>query len=189
MNYRQLAAGLEIVSPTMSASATPILPERFAEAIVGLPLAELHFKAAEIRNSISHLESSNGQLQPFAEEGDSICTDAIRENNQTIKRMEERILLLRRETERRGYQWGEDIDLRVSDVQARTNGNKESETEIENTEHNLYFASSDASTDHHPRSANGPRGDPGGDEQLASTARDRMDNDEDENNDQDGVHL
>ncbi|KAL9099241.1 MAG: hypothetical protein Q9163_005232 [Psora crenata] len=95
---------------TMSAAATPIPPHRFAEAIADLPLANLHDKAAEIRNSISHLEHSNEQLQQFADQGDTDCTDAIAENRVVIQRMEERISLLKEEVERRGYRWGEDED-------------------------------------------------------------------------------
>lgn len=89
----------------MSATATPISPERFALAIVDLPLANLHFKASELRNSIAHLRSSNQQLQSFADEGDQDCQDAIRENLEVIARNEERIDLLRREVERRGFGW------------------------------------------------------------------------------------
>ena len=112
----------------MSALATPIQPERFAEAILDLPLSNLHFKAAELRNSISHLVSSNSQLQSFAGEGDKDCVDAIRENEETMMRMEERILLLRREVERRGFQWGEDVD---TDIRARVNGNKDGDVDAE----------------------------------------------------------
>ena len=92
----------------MSSGATPITPERFAEAIKELPLANLHFKAAEIRNSIAHLVSSNQQLQPLVDEGDPDCIDAIQENLVVIQRMEERILLLKGEVEGRGFRWGEE---------------------------------------------------------------------------------
>ncbi len=93
----------------MSSSASPITPQRFAKAILDLPLPTLHIKAAEIRNSISHLESSNFQLQKFADEGDRDCENAIKENDDTMLRMEERILMLRREVERRGFRWGGDV--------------------------------------------------------------------------------
>lgn len=92
----------------MSSTATPIPPERFAEAIKELPLANLHLKAAEIGNSIAHLVSSNQQLQPFADEGDSDCADAVQENLMVIQRMEERIHLLKAEVEVRGFKWAED---------------------------------------------------------------------------------
>ena len=92
----------------MSSGATLITPERFAEAIKELPLANLHVKAAEIRNSIAHLVSSNQQLQPFVNEGDPDCIDAIQENLVVLQRMEERILLLKGEVEGRGFRWGEE---------------------------------------------------------------------------------
>lgn len=92
----------------MSSTATPIPPQRFVEAIKELPLQTCHFKAAEIRNSITHLVSSNHQLQLFADEGDSDCAEAIQENLVVIQRMEERISLLKGEVEGRGSKWGED---------------------------------------------------------------------------------
>lgn len=54
----------------MSHDAQPINPELFARALEDLPVDSLHAKAAEIRNSIAHLKSSNEQMLPFAEEGD-----------------------------------------------------------------------------------------------------------------------
>ncbi|MCJ1273608.1 hypothetical protein MMC21_001401 [Puttea exsequens] len=92
----------------MSANSTPIPPQRFAEAIKELPHPNLHFKAAEIRNSISHLEFSNQQLQGFANGGDRDCAEAIQENVVVIQRMEERLRLLKAEVEGRGFRWGED---------------------------------------------------------------------------------
>lgn len=91
----------------MSATSNPIPPERFALAIHDLPLSSLHAKAAEIRNSISHLVYSNQQLQPFADDGDTDCADAIKENEEVMRRMEERIELLRAEVEGRGMRWAE----------------------------------------------------------------------------------
>ena len=91
----------------MSAFGTPIAPHRFAEAIAELPLANLYLKAAEIRNSISHLHSSNKQLRLFADEGDRDCADAIQENREVIRRMKERVDLLRSEIGRRGFVWEE----------------------------------------------------------------------------------
>ncbi|MCJ1226024.1 hypothetical protein MMC12_002673 [Toensbergia leucococca] len=90
----------------MSSTATPIDPRRFAEAITALPLSNLHFKATEIWNSISHLRSSNEQLKEFADEGDLDCTETVRENLGVIERMDERIELLKMEVERRGFMWG-----------------------------------------------------------------------------------
>ncbi|KFH40628.1 hypothetical protein ACRE_086700 [Hapsidospora chrysogenum ATCC 11550] len=106
-----------------SADTTPISPARFAAAIKDLPLDTLHLKVLEIRNSIAHLQYSNDQLKPFAEgtstslsnsdsapptEGpDQDCIDAIRENEQVIDRMAERIALIRAEVEDRGVSWTE----------------------------------------------------------------------------------
>lgn len=89
----------------MSSTSTPISSDRFAEAIRALPLSNLHLKAAELHNSIVHLESSNRQLKPSADDGDPLCSDAIQENSEVIRRMRERILLLRQEVEQRGFQW------------------------------------------------------------------------------------
>ena len=105
----------------MSTVAAPISPQRFAEAIQDLPVGNLHLKAAEIRNSILHLRSSNNQLQNFADEGDCDCLEAIQENRMVMQRMEERISLLRSEVERRGLLWGEeDLD---EEVDGESNGN------------------------------------------------------------------
>ena len=92
----------------MSATATPIPPARFAAALRDLPLSSLHAKAAELRNSITHLLSSNEELKPFAEAGDKDCAEAIMENEEVIRRMEERISLLRMEVEGRGMKWVEE---------------------------------------------------------------------------------
>jgi len=99
----------------MSSDALPISPARFALAIQDLPLSTLHLKAAEIRNSIAHLDYSNEELKPFAEgrnEGgngqvDLDCVEAIKENEGVIERMVERMGLLRSEVERRGQVWVE----------------------------------------------------------------------------------
>ena len=95
----------------MSNEVTPIPPARFAAALKDLPLSTLHLKAAELRNSIAHLDYSNEQLKPFADgtEGgngpDQDCADAIKENEVVIQRMLERISLLREEVEGRGSSW------------------------------------------------------------------------------------
>ncbi|TVY16277.1 hypothetical protein LARI1_G003721, partial [Lachnellula arida] len=87
--------------------APPISPSRFASALKDLPLSTLHLKAAELRNSIAHLDYSNEQLKPFAESEppDQDCVDAIRENEVVIARMTDRIRLLRVEVEGRGSSW------------------------------------------------------------------------------------
>lgn len=92
---------------SMSSNAAPISAEAFALAIHDLNVALLYSKAAEIRNSIFHLQTSNGHLIPYANEGDHDCAEAIRENEATIERMNERIALLKAEVERRGMMWHE----------------------------------------------------------------------------------
>jgi hypothetical protein len=89
----------------MAAVGHSITSEAFALAIKDLPLENIYTKAAELQNSITHLLTSNVQMQPFAEEGDVVCRDAIRENDEVIKRMEERIGLCRSEVESRGQVW------------------------------------------------------------------------------------
>lgn len=97
----------------MSNEAAPISPARFAAALKDLPLSTLHLKAAEIRNSIAHLDYSNEQLKPFADGTDPSangrldqdCIDAIKENEIVITRMQERIALLKGEVEGRGSSW------------------------------------------------------------------------------------
>lgn len=116
----------------MSSSSTPIHPHRFAEAIKDLPLSNLHLKAAEIRNSIEHLHSSNQQLQSFAAQGDHDCTEAIRENVEVMERMEERLIMLKVEVERRGYSWSDEEPRSVNgavngDMTVDVNGNEEAE--------------------------------------------------------------
>ena len=115
----------------MSSSSTPIHPHRFTEAIQDLPLSSLHLKAAELRNSIEHLHSSNQQLQSFTAQGDHDCAEAIRENVEVMERMEERIILLKVEVERRGYSWSEEprnVNGAVSgDMTLDVNGNEEAE--------------------------------------------------------------
>lgn len=59
----------------MSAVALPISPTAFAEALKDLPMSTLHLKAAELRNSIAHLDYSNEQLKPFAEGKAPECVD------------------------------------------------------------------------------------------------------------------
>ncbi|CEJ90560.1 hypothetical protein VHEMI06336 [[Torrubiella] hemipterigena] len=108
----------------MSADTTPITPARFAVALKDLSIGMLHVKVLEIRNSIAHLQYSNAELKPFAEglatampenennpttDGtpDQDCIDAIKENEQVIDRMMERIAIIRVEVEERGASWEE----------------------------------------------------------------------------------
>jgi hypothetical protein len=96
----------------MSSDALPISPAAFAAALEALPLSALHLKAAELRNSLAHLEYSNAQLEPFAhppqgQEPDSVCAEAIEENVIVMAHMRERLGLLQQEAEKRGLGWGE----------------------------------------------------------------------------------
>lgn len=94
----------------MSHPNEPISPARFASALKDLSLPSLHLKVLELRNSLAHLDYSNEQLRPFAYSPDSPdqdCLDAIRENEQVIERMQERIRLVRVEVEGRGFSWTE----------------------------------------------------------------------------------
>jgi hypothetical protein len=97
------------VTSNMSATATPIPPSQFALAIKDLPLPNLHFKAAEIRNQIAHLVLSNDQLKEFADDED--CKEAIAENEVVMDRMRERLDLLKAEVEGRGNLWIEDGEM------------------------------------------------------------------------------
>jgi hypothetical protein len=157
----------------MSSLSTPITSRQFAEAVHSLPLANLHFKAAEIRNSIAHLESSNQQLQPIADNGDLDCREAIEENAVVMKRMEERVLLLKNEVEGRGFKWGED---EPGQLNIQTNGHEEA-----------GFTRPTTLTAPATEQGTGPSGGSLGDEELARRLRERME--EDEGVDADGVHL
>lgn len=122
----------------MSADSLPITPAAFAEAIKELTLPSLHAKAAELRNSIYHLRRSNVQLQPFADEGDRDCAEAIRENEEVMARMEDRIELLKLEVEvNRGMLWVDDAkadDATKEQVNggAQHNGEQRSEGSAQN---------------------------------------------------------
>ncbi|PSS20063.1 hypothetical protein M430DRAFT_65812 [Amorphotheca resinae ATCC 22711] len=110
----------------MSSEAAPISPARFAAALRDLPISSLHLKAAELRNSIAHLDYSNEQLKPFAEGTapeqtgpDPDCVEAIKENEVVIQRMLERIELLKAEVESRGAVW---LDLSDPDAARQLEG-------------------------------------------------------------------
>ena len=158
----------------MSSSSRPIPAHRFAEAIKDLPLANLHFKAAEIRNSIAHLESSNQQLQSFADDGDADCKEAVEENVEVIHRMEGRIELLKQEVEGRGFRWGEDEQTTASAIINGHGANDAGERRISP----LAAATEQRST---------LNGGSLSDEELAERLREQME--EAEDIDDDGVHL
>ncbi|KAI9709003.1 MAG: hypothetical protein M1812_007816 [Candelaria pacifica] len=165
----------------MSSSSTPIPTPAFTQAIRSLPLPNLHLKAAELRNSIAHLQYSNIELKRWAENGDEDCAEAIRENEVTIRRMEERIGFLRREVEIRGFVWGESegegkggdegVGNGIGDgeeVVVRRENRREGERNVE--EGNL-----------------GRRGGSLSDEELARRLREQMEEADDE--DGSGIHL
>lgn len=96
----------------MSAQARPISPTRFASALKDLPLSNLYGKVAELRNQLAHLDYSNQEMQAFAQgtapgltEPDKDCVAAIEENEAVIRRIVERLALLRAEVEGRGSAW------------------------------------------------------------------------------------
>lgn len=154
----------------MSASAVPISQDRFAETIADLPIGNLHAKAAELRNSIAHLVHSNEQLQPFADDGDRDCADAIKENHEVMARMIVRIDLLRREVENRGLPWGEDEPAFV-------NGKSGGQTVQDSTPMEIEVSISQENHPNHPFRT---------DAELAQRLREQMDEDM---QDDDGVHL
>lgn len=106
----------------MSVDASPITPARFAEALKDLPIGSLHEKGAELRNSIGHLKTSNEQIreyllaQPADAPADADCVEAIQENVQVIKRMEERISLVKAEVEERGLPWPSEEEAQNMDL-------------------------------------------------------------------------
>ncbi|KAE8379434.1 hypothetical protein BDV26DRAFT_291303 [Aspergillus bertholletiae] len=95
----------------MSAESLPITPSAFAEAIKELPLSSVYAKASELSNSITHLRRSNQELRAFVNE--SCDTEAekeelekyIAENEEVMRSMHERNLLLKSEIEDRGQPW------------------------------------------------------------------------------------
>ncbi|KAJ4354585.1 uncharacterized protein N0V89_006322 [Didymosphaeria variabile] len=114
----------------MSADATPITAARFAAALESLSVSSLHAKAAEIRNSINHLEKSNAELEEFVrQEEDKDLYEAILENREVIKRMEERIDLLKKEvTEVRCLPWEPEEGAKASEVGERPSNGEGSAT-------------------------------------------------------------
>lgn len=174
----------------MSSTAVPISPERFAEALTSLPLANIYSKAAEIRNSIAHLERSNQELQRYMAEvsqEDVDCAEAVSENNAVIERMKGRIELLKQEVEQRGSRWHESDggvldDGKAEDAIAATNGSSG------------HMAAEEASTGPRTNARSGRTSGNGTsmgggltDEELERQLLQRMDVDEEEG--QNGLHL
>lgn len=111
----------------MSSSSLPISSARFAAALTDLPISNLHAKISELQNSITHLEKSNAELKTYAAEGDKDCYEAMMENLDVIKRMEERVELVKREiVEVRG------LPLSSEEVEKKENGvSREGEAQTE----------------------------------------------------------
>ncbi|KFX99223.1 hypothetical protein O988_03984 [Pseudogymnoascus sp. VKM F-3808] len=138
----------------MSSDALPIGTAAFSAALEALPLSTLHLKAAELRNSLAHLEYSNAQLEPFAhppagQEPDAVCVEAIAENTIVMERMRERLALLRQEAEKRGVGWGEFVGEDGIDVGGETGGSGDGQM-AEQTEPN---ARPDSDSTEHPSDA------------------------------------
>lgn len=203
----------------MSHQSASISPQRFAEALKDLSISTLHLKAAEIRNSIAHLDYSNEQLKPFADgtattqdggEGrpDQDCIDAIKENEVVIARMEERISLLKSEVESRGASWtefstAEEIAAAATNVNGEAssdpvlNGNRD--TEMSNGEEHEAWRDGTFQTGRivgREVQMDGGRADglSGGggrldDEALRRAIEDRMREDDDGDDRNDGMHL
>ncbi|KAK7959696.1 uncharacterized protein PG986_004550 [Apiospora aurea] len=96
----------------MSAQARPPTAAEFASALTELPASSLALKVLEMRNQIAHLDYSNSEMKPFADgadgaDPDQICIDGIRENEEIIGKVQQRIELVRHEVERRGLSWPE----------------------------------------------------------------------------------
>ncbi|KAF2735252.1 hypothetical protein EJ04DRAFT_465276, partial [Polyplosphaeria fusca] len=87
----------------MSAESLPITSPRFAAALSTLPPSSLHAKLSELSNSIAHLHRSNAELEAYIQEskeerdGDKECYEAIQENKDVVRKMEERVELVKRE--------------------------------------------------------------------------------------------
>lgn len=164
----------------MSAYVAPISLDRFAEAVAELPVGNLHAKAAELRNSIAHLVSSNEHLRQYADDGDQDCADAIRENQEVIGRMEMRISLLKHEVESRGLLWG--------DREPATSNGKLEDQASRDQEHLAAGESNTLQTAASAQSTARPPGGTLGDEELARRLRAQMDENMQDEED-DGIHL
>ena len=119
-----------------------------------------------------HLQSSNQQLQEFADDGDRDCADAVEENVVVMQRMEERVQLLKQEVEARGYRWSED---NADKVDRQTNGHTDTGS--------VTVSSSEVVGEERTTR---PFGGTLEDEELARRLAERMAEDE---SDENGVHL
>lgn len=198
-----------------AADTTPISPLRFAAALKDLSISMLHLKVLEIRNSIAHLQYSNDQLKPFADgsatavssttdtssagEPDQDCIDAIRENEQVIDRMAERIALIRAEVEERGVSWNEfqsmdEVKAKQEGEGEGVNGDVNGEQQGEQQEQHPAWRDGTFQTGtirngevHMDRQPGRPEGGSLSDEQLRRAMEERMR--EDLGDDDEGMHL
>jgi TolA-binding protein len=114
----------------MSADAAPITFTRFSKALEDLSVESLYAKYSELTNQLTHLESSNKQLEEFARENDDRdCYEALLENKQVVKRFEERREAIKNEVKDvRGLPWRPREEEKVNgtavngSVAAATNG-------------------------------------------------------------------
>ncbi len=108
----------------MSSQPRPISPTQFATALGDLPVETLYAKVAEIRNSIDHLARSNKELEEYSQTvgGDADCVAALRENEEVVQRMNERIGLIKHEIERRGQKWHEGVVNGETDGEVASGG-------------------------------------------------------------------
>lgn len=210
--FTRLSSYLIMSSTSTSADTTPIAPARFAAALKDLSVGMLHLKVLEIRNSIAHLQYSNDQLKPFAEGAettpsgessgpDQDCIDAIRENEQVIDRMAERIALIRAEVEERGLSWTEfqnrdETTSKNDEDAAAVNGDTQASTAVSDTEnrHNAWndgtfqtgtIRNGEVQVD---RQAGRPEGGSLSDEQLRRALEEQM-RDLGTDDDEGGMHL
>lgn len=89
----------------MSANAMPISAAQFATALEALTTSSLIAKASEVRNSMFHLQKSNNELRDFSQRsdgGDLVCEEAILENLEVLRRLEERLCMILAEGKKRG---------------------------------------------------------------------------------------
>jgi hypothetical protein len=97
--------------PKMSSTTTPIPLPRFTHALKSLPISALYAKSRELHNSLAHLRASNTQLHSYITSTgpDTDLTSAIQENEDTMQRMEARILAVEYEVVvERGLPWSEE---------------------------------------------------------------------------------